>query len=204
MTLETVSRYRIRRAEPHDADALYEICRLTADAGEDGTELFSDPRLPGYLWAAAYGALEPDFAFMLSEGDRAVGYVLATPDTAAFEARLEEEWWPNVRARLANFTPVTELDRMALGRINAPERHDPAQLDEFPAHLHINILPEAQSGGWGRRMIETELEALRDAGAKGIQLGLHPDNTRAKGFYEHLGFTDISLPGHVTYGMRLR
>ena len=29
------------------------------------------------------------------------------------------------------------------------------------------------------------------------------DVDRAKGFYEHLGFVDISQPGHVTYGMKL-
>ena len=84
MTRETIPGYRIRRAEPRDADALYEICRLTADAGTDASALYSDPRLPGYLWAAAYGALEPDFTFILSDRDHALGYVLATPDTAAW------------------------------------------------------------------------------------------------------------------------
>ncbi len=195
--------YRIRRAEPRDADALYEICLLTADSGVDASALYSDRRLPGYIWAAAYGALEPDFAFILADGDRALGYVIAAPDTAAFEDRLTREWWPQVRASLVGFTPVAELDENALRRINTPERHDPRQLLDYPAHLHINILPEAQSGGWGRRMIETELDALRRAGVKGVQLGVSPTNKRANGFYEHLGFIDISLPGHVTYGMKL-
>jgi ribosomal protein S18 acetylase RimI-like enzyme len=198
----TEQAYRIRRAAPADIDALFEICLLTADSGKDARALYSDRRLPGYLWAAAYGRLEPDFAFMLSNGDRALGYTIGTPDTAAFEDRLEREWLPEVRASLSGFTPRTESDEMALGRINAPERHDPAQLIDYPAHLHINLLPEAQSSGWGRRMMETELDALRQAGVRGVQLGLSPANTRAKGFYEHLGFTDISRPGHVTFGMK--
>lgn len=204
MTPETTARYRIRRAEPRDAESLYQICLQTADAGRDGTALFSNPRLPGYLWAAAYGALAPDFAFILSDGDRAQGYVIGTPDTAAFEARLERDWWPAVRASLAGFSPVTDNDRMVLSRIADPERHDSALLADYPAHLHINLLPEAQSGGWGRRLIETELEALRRAGAKGVQLGVHPDNNRARGFYEHLSFIDISPPGQIIYGMALR
>jgi ribosomal protein S18 acetylase RimI-like enzyme len=203
MTSETTSAYRIRRAEPGDADALYEICLRTADAGVDATALYSDRRLPGFIWAAAYGTLEPDFSFVLTDGDRVLGYVLATPDTAAFEDRLRREWWPKIRAELVGFKPVTSHDEMALSRINTPERRDPAQLAEYPAHLHINILPEAQSGGWGRRMIETELDALRRAGVKAVQLGVAPTNDRAKGFYEHLGFVDISQPGHVTYGMKL-
>jgi len=203
MTSEPTSQYRIRRAEPRDAEALYEICLLTADAGVDASSLYSDRQLPGYIWAAAYRELEPDFAFVLTDGGRVLGYVLAAPDTAAFEARLEREWWPKVRAKLTGFEPRTAHDRMALSRITTPERRDPAQLAEYPAHLHINLLPEAQSGGWGRRMIETELEALRRAGVKGVQLGVAPTNVRASGFYAHLGFVDISLPGHLTFGMKL-
>lgn len=196
--------YRIRRAEPRDTDALYEICLLTADSGVDASVLYSDRRLPGYIWAAAYGALEPEFAFVLSDGDRALGYVIAAPDTAAFEERLAHDWWPQVRIALTGFKPFTAHDQMALRRINTPDRHDAEQLIDYPAHLHINLLPEAQSGGWGRRLIETELDALRRAGVRGVQLGVSPTNDRAKGFYEHLGFADISKPGHVTYGMKLR
>ncbi|HVY50670.1 MAG TPA: GNAT family N-acetyltransferase [Devosia sp.] len=203
MTNDAISGYRIRRAEPGDTEALYEICLLTADAGSDASALYSDRRLPGYIWAAAYGALEPDFAFVLSGVDGAVGYVLAAPDTAAFENRLEREWWPRVRAELEGFTPVSAHDEAALRHITAPERRDQALLADYPAHLHINILPQAQAGGWGRRMIETELQALRAAGVKGVQLGVAPNNVRAQGFYRHLGFTDISTPGRVIYGMRL-
>ena len=53
-------------------------------------------------------------------------------------------------------------------------------------------------------MIDTELDALRQAGVKGVQLGVSPTNIRAKGFYEHLGFIDISQPGDVTFGMKLQ
>jgi len=196
--------YRIRRAEPGDLDALYEICLLTADSGVDASALYSDRKLPGYVWAAPYGALEPDFAFILTDGDRALGYCVGAPDTAAFEARLEREWWTGVRAALAGFTPTAKYDAMVLDRIMTPERHDPDQLVDYPAHLHINLLPPAQSGGWGRRLIETQIKALRDAGANGVMLGVSPQNERAIGFYKHVGFTDISKPGHVTFGMKLR
>jgi hypothetical protein len=118
--------YRIRRAEPRDNEALYEICFLTADDGRDASGIYSHRRLPGYLWAAAYGALEPDFAFILDDGERAMGYVIAVPDTAAFEQRLEREWWPGVRQCLAGFKPATAHDRMALRKIAVPERHDPS------------------------------------------------------------------------------
>lgn len=196
--------YRIRRSTPADMDALYEICLLTADSGVDASAYYSDRKLPGYVWAAPYGALEPDFAFILTDGDRRLGYCVGAPDTAAFEDRLEREWWPDVRAELKGFTPTAKYDAMVIERIITPERHDPDQMAEYPAHLHINLLPDAQSGGWGRRLIETQINALRDAGVKGVMLGVSPTNERAKGFYRHVGFSDISKPGKVTFGMKLR
>ncbi len=186
-----------------DIEALFDICLRTADAGNDATALYSDPHLPGYIWAAAYGVLEPASAFVLARDGRALGYVLAVPDTAAFSRRLEAEWWPGVRQKLAGFVPKTPHDAAALQRILQPEYHPDWLAADYPAHLHINLLPEAQSGGWGRRLIATELEALRAAGVTGVHLGVAPANERAKGFYRHLGFADLSRDGKVLYGMRL-
>jgi hypothetical protein len=133
----------IRPVRPADREALFDICLKTADSGTDGTALFSDPKLPGYVWAVPYATLEPDFAFVLTRDDHPIGYVIAAPDTAAFERRLETEWWPGVRRAVADLTPRLPLDANALAHINTPEADDPARLADYPAHLHINILPEA-------------------------------------------------------------
>lgn len=194
----------IRPATAADIDALYDICLKTADAGVDATALYSDPKLPGYIWAAPYGVLEPDFAFILANGERRLGYVIGTPDTEAFFRRLDLEWWPDIRRAVAGHVPRRPLDAAALERIAEPEPHEEWLSASYPAHLHINLLPEAQSGGWGRRMIETELDALRAAGVRGVHLGVAPTNERAKGFYRHVGFTDISRDGHVLFGMKFR
>lgn len=198
------SERRIRPARPADEADIFDICLRTADAGADATALFSDPRLPGYIWAAPYPKLEPDFAFVLADDSRALGYVVATRDTAAFAQRLETEWWPGVRRAIAGLVPSRPSDEMAIERIMHPESH-PAWLQaDYPAHLHINLLPEAQSGGWGRRLIDTELDALRAAGVRGVHLGVAPTNERAKGFYRHVGFDDISRDGRVLFGIKFR
>ena len=95
---------RIRPATESDLDALFDICLKTAEAGEDGSALYSDPKLPGYLWAAPYLKFHPEFAFMLDEGGHALGYALAAPDSAAFAALLERAWWPEVRRAVAGFS----------------------------------------------------------------------------------------------------
>jgi ribosomal protein S18 acetylase RimI-like enzyme len=204
MTIDHSGARAVRRATPADLPAIYDICLRTADAGVDATALYGDPQMPGIVWAAPYAVFEPDFTFVLGDGDRpALGYVLAVPDTIAFEKRLEAEWWPEARKRFADFTPRNEAEANALRHIVSPEHHGDELLAKYPAHLHINLLPEAQGSGWGRRLIDTELEALQAAGIKGVQLGVSPTNERAKGFYRRLGFTDVSRDGKVTFAMSL-
>lgn len=194
----------IRLATDQDTDQVYDICRLTAAAGEDGSHLYSDPRMAGYLHSAAYLKLEPGCAFVLDQGGRAVGYVIGTPDTAAFEARMQRDWWPWVRAQTSAMTISHPKDQMAADRIAAPQTQSPEILAQYPAHLHINLLPQAQGGGWGRKMIETQLEHMRGLGVAGLHLGLDPNNHRAAAFYRHLGFIDISVSDQMVYGIRLQ
>src|SRR5437763_410326 len=110
----------IRPATPQDETALFEICLRTAASGEDASDLYGDPRLPGYIWAVPYGQFEPDFAFMLDGPTGPVGYVLAAADTAAFERRLETEWWPRVRRETAGISARKPLDAAALSYIASP------------------------------------------------------------------------------------
>src|SRR5699024_8418500 len=79
-----------------------------------------------------------------------------------------------------------------------------AHAAEYPAHLHIDLLPETQGAGLGRRLIETLVDELTTREVPGLHLGVDPRNTSAASFYDRLGF--VRLPpetGSVTYGMRL-
>ena len=67
--------------------------------------------------------------------------------------------------------------------------------DEYPAHLHIDLLPEAQGQSWGRRLIQTLVEALREQGVSGLHLVAGSDNAGALAFYPRVGFT--AIPSHA-------
>ncbi|MDK4701960.1 GNAT family N-acetyltransferase [Rhizobium sp. CNPSo 4062] len=195
--------YFIRPATEDDVDALFHICLVTADAGADASALYSNPRLPGYVWAVPYLKFAPEFAFVLAKHDRVVGYVVGTPDTASFDKALGRDWWPVVRREIAGLVPSTEKDADVLERIANPHSGTPGLEETYPAHLHINILPEAQSGGWGRLMIKTMLNELSRHGVPAVHLGVSPANERAKGFYRHLGFEELSHGDHLAFVMRL-
>lgn len=195
----------IRPYRPDDLDALYEICLRTGAAGHDATALVEDPRLFGELYAGPYGVLEPEHAFVLDDGTgAAVGYVLGALDTDAFEARCESEWWPVLRARYPLQPDGTRLDDLLVHLLHHRSLAARAILDEHPSHLHIDLLLGAQSGGWGRRLLDTLFDALRSDGSTGVHWGVSTQNERALGFYRHLRCAELAAdPTIVTFGVRL-
>jgi len=191
---------QVRPYRAEDLDALYEVCLLTADNGGDGTAQYADPRLPGLVHAAPYGLFAPDLAFVVEDAAGVGGYIVGARDSRAFEARLELEWWPPLRARYPGPPPELPAERRTGDQRQAFRIHHPwlvsdAVYARFPSHLHINLVPRLQSGGWGRALISTELDALRQQGSPGVHLFVHPENTRARGFYAHLGFTEFPDDG---------
>ncbi|WP_111466959.1 GNAT family N-acetyltransferase [Microbacterium suaedae] len=195
----------IRPSRPADRDALYDVCVRTADAGSDATGLACDDRLWGDVWAVPYAERDPGLCWVVESGDgRVIGYIVATDDTDAFEEWFRDEWWPDRAERYAVPEP-TERHRsvVSVAAARAPGREPHAST--HPAHLHIDLLPEAQGQGLGRRLIETLLAELRRRRIPAAHLGTGEDNRGAIAFYERLGFRRLpSSPGTgVSFGYEL-
>lgn len=196
----------IRAATPADAAALYRICRLTGDAGADATHLYSEPDLLGQVYVGPYLNVPPATAAVgLDDSGNPIGYAVGTPDSAAFAAACSSQWWPALRARYPQrelgpaHADLTPADLALLAQIHHPPVAAPDLIEAFSAHLHIDLLPQAQGRGLGRALMEQLLAGLRAAGATGVHLGVDPRNTSAARFYEHLGFTRWGTdPGAVT------
>lgn len=196
----------IRKAAPGDLDRFHEICLRTADAGSDATSLHGDPLLVGHVWAAPYLVHAPDHAFVVVDGDdRAGGYAVGALDSRAFEAELERSWWPALRRRYPlDENEGTPADRAAIALIHQPPLAIEAIVVDFPSHLHIDLLPQFQGHGHGRRLIETLLGSLAAAGSPGVHLGVSARNERAIGFYRAVGFEELGASRHgVAFGRRL-
>lgn len=196
---------RIRPFRSGDEPALSEICLRTADAGADATGVFADDDLWGEVFVLPYVARHPDLAFVVEdEGGVPLGYVVATPDTRAFEDWFRDEWWPRFETRWPK--PTSEVTRQDGTLIYAYGRRAGAEPygDDYPAHLHIDLLPELQGQGWGRRLIESVTAALRERDVAGLHLVASAKNTGALAFYERLGFTALpSHPGAQAFAMSL-
>ena len=187
----------IRAYRPDDRDALYAVCLQTAAAGGgDATALHRDPSLPGEVWVGPYVEFEPGLAFVLDDGAGAEGYVLGSLDTRAFEERRDAEWMPRLQRRhpADEFEPGTH-DAAVVRLMHEPMVAPEAVVHDYPSHLHIDLLPRWEGGGWGRRLIDTLLSRLTERGSSGVFLGVNPENEHAVGFYRHLGFEPVSTDG---------
>ncbi|HEU5386906.1 MAG TPA: GNAT family N-acetyltransferase [Streptosporangiaceae bacterium] len=192
----------IRPYRDSDLRAVYDVCVRTADAGGDARGMYSSDDLMPDLFAGPYVFLEPEFAFVLDDGERPVGYVLGTPDTAAFVRAYRERWMPRLDGRYPvppqqpAGSPASREDEM-IALHYRPERLLWPGLEAYPAHLHIDLLPPFQGGGHGRALMETFYAAAARGGAPGVHLAVMAANTRALGFYRHLGLRRLepATPG---------
>ncbi len=197
-------KFYIRPYHSSDLVALYHICLHTGNSGEDGSHLYQDPNLLGHYYAAPYAVLEPDLSFILTHDGKPCGYVLGVRDTASFGKRCETDWFPPLREQYPR--PDAEDQSRDASMIRAIHAGHSTENDpiDYPAHLHIDILPEGQGQGWGRKMIETLLDQLRCFDVPAVHLGVGNRNTRAIGFYEHVGFHKVKAQATYTvYGMYL-
>jgi ribosomal protein S18 acetylase RimI-like enzyme len=150
--------------------------------------------------------LEPAHAFVIDggPGEGVQGYVVGALDSRAFEARCEAEWYPAARERHAGDEPRPGMEQIMQALLASPPRAHDSVVARYPSHLHIDLLPPYQSGGWGRRMMTTLFDALRADGSPGVHLGVSEANQRAVGFYAHLGMEELHADGFTrTFALAL-
>jgi ribosomal protein S18 acetylase RimI-like enzyme len=179
----------VRPYLPSDHDAVYDICIVTSEAA-DGS--FHDPQIVPIVYVGPYLELEPALAFVLDNGERAVGYVVGTSDSAAFAARVRAEWLPLYADRYpepANGTTPEEWIQAALHRPEGPAHEG---FGDYRAHLHINLLAGYRGRGYGRELVDRLLGVLRTRGVKGVHLSVGRSNTNAIAFYGALGFEPLA------------
>ena len=176
----------VRPPEFRDIAGVYRVCDETGPAT-------TNPDLLGHVWAGRYLDALPGFPRVLADEHGIAGYVLGCPDTRAFEAWCEAEWWPPLREQYPRGSgDPTTADASLIEHLHDPPRTPDDLLEAFPAHLHIDLLPRAQGHGHGRALMEWVFGAMHDGGARGVHLGVSADNTNAIAFYRHLGFAVAS------------
>ena len=189
----------IRLARAEDRPALYDVVLKTADNGADATALHRLPDVEGDVYVGPYLTIEPELAFVLEDDQGPAGFVLGALDTRRFEARLEQDWWPPLRLKYkdADSRGLLRDDKRLLGLIYDPQTAPESVLQDYPSHLHIDILPRQQGKGSGRKLIGRLFAALAARGSPGVHLFVGARNQRAIAFYQRMEMTAFSTDERV-------
>ncbi len=175
-----------------DLSRLREICVRTGAAGSDATGRWSSDDLLPDLFLEPYVTASPDWAWVVDEGEGPVGYLVAVPSTRRFVRWWREKWTPWFADRYPEPNEPFSAEEELVHRGRHPEVLEIPELDEYPAHLHIDLLPGFQGRGYGRALIENMLiPALQGAGVPGVHLTMDPANRPARAFYEAVGFVEL-------------
>jgi GNAT superfamily N-acetyltransferase len=192
---------RLRLVQATDLDALYAISLATGDMGADAAHLYEDGRLVGHIYSAPYACLAPDLALVIEDDSGVAGFAVGALDTVSWEARLEREWWPNLRRLYhdpdgapGGWTP----DQKRCAMIHHPEQTPTNIARQFPAHMHLNLLPRRQQRGFGVMLLRSWLELARSRAAPAVHVGVNRGNVRALRFWGRQGFQLLAADGGAT------
>lgn len=192
----------IRSYQKEDQVAVQDITYRTGFKGEDltGRRYFDDSGLWFLIFIFYYTRYEPEHCFVAvdTSNSAVVGFICGTPDTVAQEEGFLKKVVPRIALRVFLFTlwryPGTFKTLVGMaklrGDLNEKETVSAIQ-SEYPAHLHINLLPEYQRIGLGTRLVKRFEAHMIRQNVKGIHLQTTNHNHKAVPFYEKLGYAIV-------------
>jgi GNAT superfamily N-acetyltransferase len=190
----------IRQCEKKDDDEILNVCYKTGFMGEDllATGRFNDVKLFGYLFCLYYPHYEKEHCFVAvntEESDKVIGYILGTDNTLRqrMDIALKMGWRILLRLIFITILKYRESANAVLFFIRSADHSDYPNnfYKDYPAHLHINILPEYQHLGIGTMLIDKFEEHMRKSSIRGIHLRTSNKNIKAIPFYIKKGYTLI-------------
>jgi ribosomal protein S18 acetylase RimI-like enzyme len=183
----TTPAIRIRTARLEDEPYLIDICHHTGNTRVE-------PYLFGLRWCLDYLWHDTENCFVAVDQhtDQVVGYILGTLDSAAQVRRFNTVMLPRIRLHLKSMRNKTSHDLVFYLMIRFI--HQDALDDlftEYPAHLHINLLPDYQRDGIGGQLLATYEDNLREKNIPGYHLGVAASNQGGISFYRKQGLDQL-------------
>jgi ribosomal protein S18 acetylase RimI-like enzyme len=139
-----------------------------------------------------YIRYEPEHAWVAADSCQVVGFLTGCFDTRWQEKIAVQHIYPVVIKRAALWRYRLGRKglryglRLALGFLRG--EFPGADLDRFPAHLHINLEACWRGKGLGRRLLKAYFAQLQAQGVPGVHLHTTSLNSAACFLYERMGF----------------
>jgi ribosomal protein S18 acetylase RimI-like enzyme len=196
-----VDKIAIRKCKKSDENSIIDICYKTGYMGEDLTDrnIFNDIKLFGYLFCSYYCLYETGNSFVAvdeSKNNKVIGYIIGTLNSKRQEKLFVKKMFLKIAIRLFlcdswKYRESYNAVMFFIKNINLKHKYD-SLYTEYPAHLHINILPQYQHYGVGSRLIGQFENHVRENNISGIHLRTSNKNIKAVPFYKRKGYKVIN------------
>ena len=182
----------IRPYEGRDRAAVRHVCHVTGYMGEPAAWMWRDVASFADLFTSYYTDAEPQSALVVELDGVVAGYLLGCVDSST-------AWNPasifgrHFVHRGIGFRPGTAgVVWRSFGDVvvaAARRRLPPVAFSDhrWPAHLHIDLLPQARGAGVGAALMRRWLDSLRAGGVPGCYLETLGENHSAIAFFESTG-----------------
>ncbi len=183
----------IRRYQSRDRAQVRHICHVTGYMGEPADWMWRDVESFADLFTSYYTDAEPESALVAELDGVVAGYLLGCVDS-------RHAWNPatifgrHFVRRGIGFRPGTAgVVWRSFGDVVVDGLHrrlPPVSVydDQWPAHLHIDLLPSIRGRGVGAMLLRAWVDHLQGAGVPGCYLETLGENHRAIAFFEAMGF----------------
>lgn len=184
---------KIRPLKEKDKKACGNICIVTAPPSFVDTERHRRRNL--LLYCNYYTRMNGHSFVAVNENDEAIGYIFCEPDYNRYKKEFKRvELKQLLKLGIASY--AWGKSEIASAKMFS---------NEYPGHMHIDILPEYQRQGVGHMLVDALRAHLKEENVKGIHLGCGAKNEMGVSFYKKYGFAELArTPGGVTFGMKIK
>lgn len=179
----------IRPVRPDDEAIVGQIAYQTAFFGQSARTFFPHEALFSLLWTHPYFLEARPTGFVAEVDGQVVGYIIGAANQRKYQRQVVSSLilglWRNLRP--LNLLPATLPYLWRIARYPTPH----ADWRAYPAHLHINLLPQARGLRLGEQLLQAYLLDLSERGVPGMQLSTTTENRAALGLYRKAGFQEL-------------
>jgi ribosomal protein S18 acetylase RimI-like enzyme len=202
---------KVRTFVENDRAELRDLFRRAGE-GAPTASLWGHEESEAAVYLTPYMDLEPDSLLVADVGGALTGYLTGCLDSTQFPTetqRIEQairKYRLMLRGKPAAFLArgIFDVAISAIRRVpTAAGFEDP----RWPAHLHINVIPQVRGAGVGTALMNHWFDRIRQTGSKGCHLQTLVENPRAVHFFERMGLDKHGptplVPGLRDHGKRL-
>ncbi len=181
----------IRKYNKNDYKQVQKICVATADEA-----LLSRPNMEEKVlgcYCNYYIEKEVENCFVAVDDKKVIGYILCAENA--------EKWTEDFKKYYIEKASTAELKEYYLNSTILPLKF----VNDYSAHLHIDILNEYQRMGIGHKLMDNLIAHLRNKGINGLMLVVSSDNEKGIKFYNKFGFNIVEKTEYVVVmGIKLK